>query len=139
MSFMPVKGYAGKYLRVNLSDGTLVDEVYDEATLRRHLGGTGIGAKFLYEEAPRDIEFSDPRNVAVIASGPLGGTAVGGSGTISVVTKGALTGGATSVQANGLFGAYMKFSGYDGVIGVGRGPQSREPAEGLQPPVWDHR
>ena len=81
MSFMPVKGYAGKYLRVNLSDGTLVDEVYDEATLRRHLGGTGIGAKFLYEEAPRDIEFSDPRNVAVIASGPLGGTAVGGSGT----------------------------------------------------------
>ena len=113
---MPVKGYAGKYLRVKLSDGSLVDEVYDEATLRRHLGGTGIGAKVLYEEAPRDIEFSDPRNVAVIASGPLGGTAVGGSGTISVVTKGALTGGATSVQANGLFGAYMKFSGYDGVI-----------------------
>jgi len=36
--------------------------------------------------------------------------------TQSTVTKGALTGGATSVQANGLFGAYMKFSGYDGVI-----------------------
>ncbi len=119
MSFMPVKGYAGKYLRVDLSDGSLVDEIYDEATLRRHLGGTGMGAKVLYEEAPRDIEFSDPRNVAVIASGPLGGTAVGGSGTISVVTKGALTGGATSVQANGLFGAYMKFSGYDGVILTG--------------------
>jgi len=119
MSFMPVKGYAGKYLRVDLSDGSLVDEVYDEATLRMHLGGTGMGAKVLYEEVPRDIEFSDLRNVAVIASGPLGGTAVGGSGTISVVTKGALTGGATSVQANGLFGAYMKFSGYDGVILTG--------------------
>jgi len=116
---MPVKGYAGKYLRVKLTDDSLVDEVYDEATLRRHLGGTGMGAKVLYEEVPRDIEFSDPRNVAVIASGPLGGTAVGGSGTISVVTKGALTGGATSVQANGLFGAYMKFSGYDGIILTG--------------------
>jgi len=119
MSFMPVKGYAGKFLRVDLSDGSLVDEVFDEATLRRYLGGTGMGAKVLYEEVPRDIEFSNPRNVAVIASGPLGGTAVGGSGTISVVTKGALTGGATSVQANGLFGAYMKFSGYDGVILTG--------------------
>ncbi len=32
------------------------------------------------------------------------------------MTKGALTNGATSVQANGLFGAYIKFCGYDGVI-----------------------
>jgi len=125
MSFMPVKGYAGKYLRVNLTEGSLVDEVYDESTLRRHLGGTGVGAKVLYEEAPKDIEFMDPRNVAVIASGPLGGTSVGGSGTISIVTKGALTGGATSVQANGLFGAYMKFSGYDGVILTGAAPEWR--------------
>ena len=125
MNFMPVKGYAGKYLRVDLSDGSLVDEVYDEATLRRHLGGTGMGAKVLYEEVPRDIEFSDPSNVVVIASGPLGGTAIGGSGTISVVTKGALTGGATSVQANGLFGAYMKFSGYDGVILAGAADEWR--------------
>ena len=128
MSFMPVKGYAGKYLRVNLSEGSLVDEVYDEATLRRHLGGTGMGAKVLYEETPKDAEFSDPRNVVMIASGPLGGTTVGGSGTISVVTKGALTGGATSVQANGLFGAYMKFSGYDGVILTGA---SSDGARGL--------
>jgi aldehyde:ferredoxin oxidoreductase len=125
MSLMPVKGYAGKYLRVNLSEGSLVDEVYDEATLRRHLGGTGMGAKVLYEEVPREIEFMDPRNVVVIASGPLGGTTVGGSGTISLVTKGALTGGATSVQANGLLGAYMKFSGYDGVILTGAAPEWR--------------
>ncbi|MBN2335943.1 hypothetical protein JXL21_10335, partial [Candidatus Bathyarchaeota archaeon] len=116
---MAVKGYAGKYLRVNMTDGNLADEVYGEDALRRHLGGTGIGAKVLYEEVPRGIEFSDPRNIVSIASGPLGGTSVGGSGTISIVTKGALTGGATSVQANGLFGAYMKFSGYDGLIITG--------------------
>ena len=114
-----MKGYAGRFLRVDMTDGTMSEEVYDEATLRKYLGGTGIGAKILYEEVPRDAEFSDPRNVAVIASGPLGGTVVGGSGTISIVTKGALTGGSTSVQANGLFGAYMKFSGYDGLIVTG--------------------
>ncbi len=111
-----LKGYAGIFLDVDLTRGTLSDRVFDEETLRGYLGGTALGAKLLYEEVPRDAEWSDPRNIVSIASGPLGGTAVGGSGTISLVTKGALTGGATSVQANGLFGAYMRFSGYDGVI-----------------------
>ncbi len=111
-----VKGFAGKYLSVDLSEGSLEDRVFDEATLRMYLGGTGIGSKILYEEVPPGADWSDRVNRVTIASGPLGGTSVGGSGTISVVTKGALTGGATSVQANGLFGAYMKFSGYDGVI-----------------------
>ena len=65
---------------------------------------------------PPQIDWSDPENRLILASGPLGGTRVGGSGTFSLVTKGALTNGATAVQANGLFGAYIKFSGYDGVI-----------------------
>jgi aldehyde:ferredoxin oxidoreductase len=116
-----VKGYAGKVLRIDLNNGKLKDEVYDEDTLRKYLGGTGLGVKILYEEVPRDIEWNDPHNVVTIMSGPLGGTSIGGSGTISLVTKGALTGGATSVQANGLFGAYMRFSGYDGLIITGAG------------------
>jgi len=111
-----IKGYAGKFLRVDMSEGKLNDEVFDEATLRKYLGGTGIGTKILYEEVPPDADWSDPVNRVTIGSGPLGGTAVGGSGTISIVTKGAMTGGSTSVQANGLFGAYLRFSGYDGII-----------------------
>jgi aldehyde:ferredoxin oxidoreductase len=111
-----VKGYAGKILRVDLTEGKTWDWVPDEETLRSYLGGTGIGAKILYDEVPPDADWSDPVNRMTIASGPLGGTSVGGSSTVSIVTKGALTGGSTSVQANGLMGAYMKFSGYDGVI-----------------------
>jgi aldehyde:ferredoxin oxidoreductase len=111
-----IKGFAGKYLRVDMTEGRLSDQTFDEPLLRKYLGGTGVGSKILYDEVPPGAEWSDPVNRVTIASGPLGGTSVGGSGTISVVTKGALTGGATSVQANGLFGAYMKFSGYDGVI-----------------------
>ena len=111
-----IKGFAGKYLRADLTRGELTDLVFDEAALRNYLGGTGIGSKILYDEVPPTSEWSDQVNRVVIASGPLGGTSVGGSGTISIVTKGALTGGATSVQANGLFGAYMKFSGYDGIV-----------------------
>ena len=111
-----VQGFAGKFLRVDLTEGKIWDWVPDEETLRMYLGGTGIGAKILYDEVPPKADWSDPANRMTIASGPLGGTSVGGTGTISIVTKGALTGGSTSVQANGLMGAYMRFSGYDGVI-----------------------
>ncbi|MDH5702987.1 MAG: hypothetical protein OEY99_02130 [Aigarchaeota archaeon] len=113
-------GYAGKLLRVDLTHERMADVVFDEDILRKYVGGTGIGAKILYEEVPPDLEWSDSENRMVFASGPLGGTRVGGSGTFSLVTKGALTGGATATQANGYFGAYLKLSGYDGIIIQGR-------------------
>jgi aldehyde:ferredoxin oxidoreductase len=109
-------GYAGKLLRVDLTHEQISDVVFDEDSLRKYIGGAGIGAKILYEEVPPETDWASPENRLIFASGPLGGTRVGGSGTFSLVTKGALTNGATSVQANGLFGAYIKFSGYDGVI-----------------------
>ena len=122
MAKMPY-GYAGKILECNLDDGNIRIESLDEDILRQYLGGTGIGAKYLYERLPQKIEWHDSRNVLVFATGPLGGTTVPGSGTFSVVTKGALTGGATSSQANGFLGAYMKFSGFDAVVVTGASPR----------------
>lgn len=113
-------GYAGKLLRVNLTDEEFTDEKLDEKTLRKYVGGTGLGAKYLYEEVHSGVEWSDEDNRIIIASGPLGGTAIGGSGTISAVTKGPLTNGAGAVQANGIFGAFLRFSGYDGIILYGK-------------------
>jgi len=90
------QGYAGKLLRVDLSTGQMRDEVVDPATMRKFVGGTGLGAKILYDEVPPGVEWNDPRNRFIVGSGPLGGTRVMGSGTISIVTKGPLTNGATS-------------------------------------------
>jgi len=109
-------GYAGKFLRVDLNNEELREEVFDEATLRSCVGGTGIGAKILYEEVPPGVEWSDSENRLILATGPLGGSSIPGSGSYSVVTKGPLTNGATASQANGFFGAYLRFCGYDGVI-----------------------
>jgi aldehyde:ferredoxin oxidoreductase len=103
-----VSGYAGKILRVDMTNAKLSTIQFDEKTLRKYIGGTGIGAT--------DIEWSHPENRLIIAAGPLSGTSIGGSGTISVITKGALTNGATATQANGYFGAFLKFSGYDGIV-----------------------
>ncbi len=123
MAALDIGGYAGKILRVNLSQGELTYEEWDEATLRSCLGGTGLGAKVLYEEVPPGVAWNDPQNRLIIASGPLGGTRVRGSGTFSVVSKGPLTEGATATQANGYLGAYMRFSGFDGIIVEGASPQ----------------
>lgn len=116
MSEICIGGYAGKLLRVDLTTERVIEERVDETTLRNYIGGTGIGIKFLYEEVPPGVGWSDPENRLILAAGPLNGTRIGGSGSFSVVTKGPLTNGATSVQANGFFGAYLKFCGYDGII-----------------------
>ena len=113
-------GYAGQLLRVDLSNEQMTDEKLDEKTARKYIGGTGIGAKYLYEEVPPEVEWTDEANRMIIATGPLGGTRIGGSGTFSIVTKGALTNGAAATQANGFFGAFLRFSGYDGIILQGR-------------------
>ena len=113
---MPVMGYAGTILRVDLTNETVSEEVLDEATLRKWVGGVGLGAKYLYEEVTPGVEWDDPENCLIVASGPLGGTRAGGSGLISISTKGPLTNGATSTQANGFMGAYMKFAGYDAIV-----------------------
>jgi aldehyde:ferredoxin oxidoreductase len=39
-----------------------------------------------------------------------------GSGTFCTVTKGPLTNGAVTTQANGFMGAYLKTAGFDAVV-----------------------
>jgi len=109
-------GYTGRILRVNLRDERCTVESVDESTLRKYIGGIGLAAKFLYDEVPPEIEWDHPENLLIFALGPLNGTSVAGSGTYSLVTKGPLTGGATSTQASGDFGAYLKFAGFDFII-----------------------
>ena len=55
-------GYAGKILRVNLTEGNISSEVLDERTARRYLGGAGFIVYYLWKElkqgAPGWIGFS---------------------------------------------------------------------------------
>jgi aldehyde:ferredoxin oxidoreductase len=113
-------GYAGRFLRVDLTSGSLTDYRWAEESLRKWVGGSGVGIRILYDEVGPSVQWDEPENRLIMSTGPLAGTSVMGTGAVCVVTKGALTGGATTSQANGFMGAYMKFSGYDGVILQGR-------------------
>jgi len=118
-----IYGYRGRILRVDLTKGEVHAESLDENILRKCVGGASLGIKFLYDEVPPGVEWHEPENRLFIGSGPLGGTRIEGSGATAVVTKGALTNGIASTQANGFFGAYLRFSGFDGIILQGASPR----------------
>lgn len=112
--------YTLTILRVDLSTERVTKEVIDGDVTRKFVGGTGLGSKFLYEEVPAGVQWSDADNRLMFFAGPLTGTAVGGSGTFSIITKGPCTNMAGASQANGFFGAFMRLSGVDGVIVQGK-------------------
>jgi aldehyde:ferredoxin oxidoreductase len=120
---MATFGYLGKMLRVDLSKGGTTVEALDEAILKKWVGGAGLGAKYLYDEVPPGVEWSDPENRLIWTSGPLAGSGVYGAATFNVITKGPMSNLAGSSQANGFFGAYLKFSGFDGIIFQGASPK----------------
>jgi aldehyde:ferredoxin oxidoreductase len=108
--------FAGRLLRVDLTSKKVTGESLDSNVVRQYVGGTGFGARILYNEVAPGVEWSHPDNRMIFATGPLGGTRMAGSGTFCLVTKGPLTNGATATQANGYFGAYLRFNGLEGVV-----------------------
>jgi aldehyde:ferredoxin oxidoreductase len=108
-------GYAGKILRVDLASGRMEAVPWSAGEMRTLVGGVGLGARILYDEVPPEAGWDNSENRLILATGPLAGLPVWGTGGLTVVTRGALTNGATSTQANGFFGASLKCSGYDAV------------------------
>lgn len=121
---MPQKNpYQGRILRVDLGSGKISQERFDPKMLRKYVGGNGVGIKILYDEVPPHVKPFDPENRLILASGPLNGTRVPGSGTIAVVTKGPMTQQLASAQANGFFGARLRFAGFDAIVIKGASPK----------------
>jgi aldehyde:ferredoxin oxidoreductase len=108
--------YTAKVLKVDLTSGWFGTDELDAATLRKHIGGYALGAKYLYEEVPANVQWSDPENRLMILGGILAGTAMPGAGGVTVCAKGAMTGGAAATQAQGNFGTFIRRCGYLGVV-----------------------
>ena len=119
---IPAGGYLGKILRIDLSSLKVCEEELSFKKIEKYVGGTGLGARYLYDEVPPGVEWNDPANRLIFFSGPLGATRISGTGTFSVLTKGPMTDLAGTSQANGLFGAYLKLAGFDGFIVQGAAP-----------------
>jgi len=109
-------GYMGKFLRVNLTDGTIKEEKISDEVLKMFIGGRGLGVKILYDELKPGVDPLSPENKIVILTGPLTGTAAPSSGRWCSVTKSPLTGTIHDSHSGGYFGPELKFAGFDGII-----------------------
>ena len=80
--------WAGKILRVNLTQGTVTPEALKMDWARDYLGSRGLGSKYLVEEVDPQVDPLSPENKIIWATGPLTGTMASTGGRYTVITKG---------------------------------------------------
>lgn len=115
-----MKGYAGKILRVDLSNEHIEFQNLDESLAKKFIGGSGLGAKILFDETGPETNPLGPENRIIFMVGPFAGTQVITSGRHAVVTKSPLTGIFAESDSGGTWGPSLKRAGFDGIIVLGR-------------------
>jgi aldehyde:ferredoxin oxidoreductase len=123
MSQDTLYGYHGKILRVDLNKGTFQPESTKGDDRIKYVGGAALGMKYIFDEVPPSVNWDNPANRLYLGAGPLSGSRVAGSGSIAAVFRGAMTNGMASTQANGYFGAFLRFNGYDALMLQGAAPE----------------
>lgn len=116
-------GYAGKFLWVNLDDGTLREEIPADALLRDFVGGYGVGARILYDKIPAHADPLGAQNILGFVTGPLTGSPAPTGTRWTVVCKSPLTSGWGDANGSGWFGTALKRAGYDAVFFTGVAPR----------------
>ncbi|MCW4020640.1 MAG: aldehyde ferredoxin oxidoreductase, partial [Candidatus Bathyarchaeota archaeon] len=70
------RGYAGKFLDIDLSTEKIAEIRFKEEVLRQYLGGRGLGARILWDRLGSRWEKVDPlgpENLFLALTGPLTG------------------------------------------------------------------
>jgi aldehyde:ferredoxin oxidoreductase len=109
-------GYCGRLLRVDLSSGAIREPLLEEELLRRYIGGSGLGARLLYDETGPQTDPLGPENRLVFAAGPLTGTMATTSTRHSVCCRSPLTGLWGEASSAGTWASGLKAAGYDAVV-----------------------
>jgi aldehyde:ferredoxin oxidoreductase len=119
-------GYAGKILRVNLTDGKV--GIIPTSKYEEFGGGYGIGAAIFWDlcAAPGGWDLQDafdPRNIITLMSGPLAGTGIASAGRTSVSGLSPQSwpiNWFSHSNLGGTFAPFLKFAGWDGVVVEGK-------------------
>jgi aldehyde:ferredoxin oxidoreductase len=119
-----IHAYAGKVLRVNLTDEHITEEPFNLDRAQSFIGGRGLATRMLCDEIDPTVDPLDERNKLILATGPLTGTTAACAGRFMAITKGPLTGTIACSNAGGNFGPELKYAGYDMIVfeGAARRP-----------------
>jgi len=114
-------GYAGRILRVDLTDGKIETEPLDIELAKKYIGGMGLAMRLYLDNSKAGVDPLSPENPLVVATGPLSGTMVptGGNGHV-FASRSPATFGVGEAKSHGTFGTEMKRAGYDAIILTGK-------------------
>jgi aldehyde:ferredoxin oxidoreductase len=117
-------GYGGRIARIDLGGRNVRVEPTPEDLARNYLGGRGFVARILWDELRPGTEPLSPENKVVVASGPMAGLFLPGSGKIEMGAKSPQTGLYGESNMGGHLAGELKFAGYDALIieGAAAGP-----------------
>lgn len=87
-----------------------------EDLVRDYLGGRGFVARLLYDRLVPGTDPLGPENIVVVASGPLSGHLLPGSGKTHFGALSPATGGYGDSNMGGHFGPALKYAGYDCLV-----------------------
>ena len=116
-----MKGYAGKYLEVNLSNQSSKEITFPDEILRDYIGGRGLAVKILWDRLGNKWETVDPfspENILLVMTGPLTGYIPGTR--VCIAGKSPQSNGVIGSTVAGEFGVELKCAGYDGLIITGK-------------------
>ncbi len=116
------RSFNNKFLRVNLTDGSIKVEEPGIAYLRRYMGGWNVIADVLLKEVPAGADPLGPQNKLIFAPGVLTGLPVSGVARNAVGAKSPLTGAFGAAEVGAVFGSELKRAGFDAVIVEGISP-----------------
>lgn len=113
-------GWVGTILRINLSTGAIRKDSLEPQVAKKFLGGRGLGTHIMANEVSPHTDPLSPENKLIFAAGPLSGTNAPAAAHWNIVTKGPLTGTIAASSSGGLFGAMLKYAGYDLIVVEGK-------------------
>lgn len=115
--------YYEKIARINLSTGEIKVEKLDLELAHKFIGGRGLGTKILYDEGVATVDPLSPENKLIYITGPMTGANAPSTGRYMVVTKSPLTGMIACSNSGGIWGAKLKYAGWDAIIVEGEAPK----------------
>ncbi len=113
-------GCTGKTLLVDLALRKTVVVATNEEFARVFIGGSGYACRFALDHLDLNTDPLGPNNALIFAAGPLVGTSAPNSGRHAVCARSPLTRLWGESYSGGIFGAKMKFAGFDGIVVKGR-------------------
>lgn len=118
-----MKGYHGRFLKVDLDNHLLDDMLLTEGLLKNFLGGATLAAKLVCDYVTDGLDrlsSLDPRNPLIFATGPFTGTSIPMVSRYAVCGVSPLTGYWGEATSGGSFPFRLKQAGYDGIFIIGK-------------------